>query len=318
MVSIIVPVYNREKELDKCVSSLVNQSFKDLEIILVDDGSTDSSPRLCDEYAEKYEKLKVFHNSNMGVSETRNFGLNKAFGDYICFIDSDDYIDENYIEKLHSSITSGDYSISVCDYYEVGENNKIACSLAYDEKEFSSIKLLNDILYSRTTNSFCWGRMWKKDILKESFKNISYCEDTVFNVENLAVPDLTVSYVKEPLYYYVRHKNSITGQEKAGHLNDILNVAEMIADISQKNNYVKTKAVRSLIVNYSFFVYLIAARHNESNEYDFVKERSKSLIKKYNLKVLFDIKSTIKTKAACIMSVFSMKLVAKVYYSLQK
>lgn len=318
MVSIIVPVFNREKELDRCLSSIINQSFKDLDIILIDDGSTDCSPQLCDKYSDKYNMVRVFHNSNMGVSETRNFGLRNAKGDYICFIDSDDYVDEKYIEKLYTSITSGDYNVSICDYYEVIDTEKILCRLPYNKIDINSSKLLNDILYSRTRNSFCWGRMWKKDIITSTFKNIGYCEDTVFNVENLAVPDISVSYVKEPLYYYVRHKNSITGQEKAVHLNDILNVTEMISDISKKNALVNAKAVRSLVVNYSFFVYLIAARHNDSNEYDFVKERSKSLIKKYNLKVLFDLKSTIKTKAACIMSVFSMKMVSKVYYSLQK
>lgn len=318
MVSIIVPVYNREKELDICVSSLIKQTFNDLEIILVDDGSTDSSPLLCDEFALKYSNLKVFHNSKLGVSETRNFGLKKASGEYICFVDSDDYIDEKYIEKLYNSITSGDYNISICDYFEVTEDNKKICTLPYDKKEFSSLKLLNDILYGRTTNSFCWGRMWKKDFIKATFKKISYCEDTVFNVENLSVPYMSVSYVKEPLYFYVRHKNSITGQEKAGHLNDILNVAEIISDISEKDAFVNTKAARSLIVNYSFFVYLITVRHIDSEEYCFVKERSRSLIKKYNVKALFDFKSTIKTKAACILSLFSMSLVEKVYYIIHK
>ncbi len=318
MVSIIVPVFNREKELDRCLSSIINQSFKDLDIILIDDGSTDCSPQLCDKYSDKYNMVRVFHNSNMGVSETRNFGLRNAKGDYICFIDSDDYVDEKYIEKLYTSITSGDYNVSICDYYEVIDTEKILCRLPYNKIDINSLKLLNDILYSRTKNSFCWGRMWKKDSLTAIFKNISYCEDTLFNVENLAAPNISVSYVNEPLYYYARHTNSVTGQEKPGHLKDILDAADMIFTISEKNCFINTKAARSLIVNYSFFVYLITVKYNDSEEYYFVKERSRSLIKKYNLKVLFDFKSTFKTKVACIMSLLSMKLVEKAYYSLQK
>lgn len=317
MISIIVPVYNREKELNRCVSSLINQTFEDIEILLVDDGSTDSSPQLCDDYSNKYDKLKVFHNTNMGVSQTRNFGLSKASGDYICFIDSDDYIDEKYIEKLYISITSGDYNVSICDYFEVTGEGENACRLPFNGTNISSLKLLNDILYSRTTNSFCWGRMWKKDFLTAQFKEISYCEDTLFNVENLSVPETFVGYVKEPLYYYVRHKKSITGQEKPERLNDILDVAEMIYKISDNNDFVDSKAARSLIVNYSFFVYLIAAKHNGVKDYDSVKKRSRGLIKKFQWKVLFDIYSTVKTKIACIMSAISMKLVEKVYFNLK-
>ena len=106
MISVIVPVYNAEKYLDKCVESIVNQTYKDLEIILVDDGSPDNCPAMCDEWAKKDGRIKVIHKSNGGVSSARNVGLDSFSGEYVTFIDSDDYIESSMFHRIFEAIST--------------------------------------------------------------------------------------------------------------------------------------------------------------------------------------------------------------------
>ena len=104
LISVIVPVYNVEKYLNKCIDSIINQTYKNLEIILVDDGSQDSSGKICDEYTKKDNRIKVIHKENGGVSSARNIGLNNATGEWIAFIDADDWVDEEYLQTLFNRI----------------------------------------------------------------------------------------------------------------------------------------------------------------------------------------------------------------------
>ena len=124
LISVIVPVYNTEKYIEKCVMSILNQTYKNLEIILIDDGSTDNSPQICDSLAEKDNRITVIHQPNGGVSSARNIGLDNTHGDYITFVDSDDYIEPNMIEFLSENI--GDTNIAMCGYTSVEENGNLS------------------------------------------------------------------------------------------------------------------------------------------------------------------------------------------------
>ena len=133
LVSIIVPVYNVEKYLERCLDSLINQTLKDIEIILVDDGSTDDSGNICDKYAKKDKRIKVIHKENGGLSDARNIGLSIANGRYLQFVDSDDFIHKQMIEILYNTIINNNADISICDFDKVYENTKIK----YNTKEIS-------------------------------------------------------------------------------------------------------------------------------------------------------------------------------------
>ena len=125
LISVIVPVYNVEKYLDKCINSLINQSYNNLEIILIDDGSTDNCGEICDKYALKDNRIKVIHKKNEGLSAARNLGISISKGDYIIFIDSDDWVDKEILLKLLNLIKKYNSDIAVCDYL-----------LTYDENEY--------------------------------------------------------------------------------------------------------------------------------------------------------------------------------------
>ena len=125
LISIIVPIYNVEKYLKKCIDSIINQTYKNLEIILVDDGSPDNCGKICDEYAKKDNRIKVIHKENGGVSSARNVGVENATGEYIGFVDSDDYIEKDMYEVLINNLKKENADISIISNYEVYKNKII-------------------------------------------------------------------------------------------------------------------------------------------------------------------------------------------------
>lgn len=131
MISVIIPIYNVEEYLEKCVNSVLNQTYSDLEIILVDDGSTDNSGKICDELKNKDNRIIVIHQENQGLSAARNAGIAKALGEYIAFVDSDDYIMEDMYETLYKNLEKTDADISICKYQYVKKQQKIDFRFGY-------------------------------------------------------------------------------------------------------------------------------------------------------------------------------------------
>lgn len=146
MISVIVPVYNTEKYLDRCIQSILAQTYTDLELLLIDDGSTDSSGAICDKYAEQDSRVRVFHKANGGVSSARNIGLDNAKGEWIGWVDSDDYIDEDMYEQLYNAAMSKNVDIAYCNYRtELFSSNMPSDSLSKGD-------FFNQYLYVPTTS----------------------------------------------------------------------------------------------------------------------------------------------------------------------
>ncbi|EHZ61025.1 glycosyl transferase 2 family protein [Streptococcus pneumoniae GA47210] len=124
LISIVVPVYNVEKYLKKSIESILNQTYQNIEILLVDDGSTDSSGKICESFSKVDPRIRVFHKENGGLSDARNFGIEQMKGQYVAFIDSDDYISKDYVWKLYSSIKNNDSEVSICSFLLVDEKGE--------------------------------------------------------------------------------------------------------------------------------------------------------------------------------------------------
>lgn len=203
MISIIVPIYNAEITLKKCVDSLVNQSYKDIEILLINDGSTDNSSSICQEYADKYASVLYFSKENSGVSDTRNYGLNKAKGEYIMFVDSDDFVDTTICECLINSATLNGSDLVACGYkVSIGDGyeNVIEPCLdkAFKEKNYNHFLLnVNNVM-----GSSC-RLLIKRDLTNgcKFDENIKICEDLLFTLEIVSKSD-KISVVNEYLYNY--------------------------------------------------------------------------------------------------------------------
>lgn len=252
-ISVIVPVYNAEKYLKRCIESILSQTFIDFELLLIDDGSTDSSGEICNEYAQADDRIRVFHKTNEGVSSARQFGCDVAIGEYSIHVDSDDYIEPSTLGDMITEAKRRNTDVVVCDFYINYSHGKIK----YKKQLVSdkSKELLIDILTSRT-----FGALWNKLIRHSLYriygvqfvKGINYCEDVLVLCQ-LLKHNLSVGYLPKGGYHYCfENSDSITRNytletfkariEFAMHLGNVLPEPEYVKAIEIAALYVKLEA----------------------------------------------------------------------------
>ncbi len=209
-VSVIVPVYKVEQYLNKCIESLISQTYQNLEIILIDDGSPDGCPAICDEWAKKDKRIKVVHKQNGGVSSARNEGLRKATGEFVYFCDSDDYVENTLVETLVSGISDKEWVI--CGYNIVKDDKIIPHG--YETLKDKSNQEALSVLIHGWDFGILWNKLYIRSLIDFEFDtNIKVREDLVFNtvyfnkVKNFGI-------IEKPLYYYVKRGGSITATPK--------------------------------------------------------------------------------------------------------
>lgn len=205
-ISIIIPVYNAENTLNRCLDSIVNQEYKNYEIILINDGSTDNSKQILDEYKNKYTNIIVKHKTNEGVSSARNMGLEIASGQYIMFADSDDFFINQWLDKLNHELLKNDIDLVVTSFIEVDFNeNELNHNILKDENRNSLV--VNKLPGFYFTEGFihpCWGKLYKKEIIMNyniRFPNQSLSEDTIFNISYLKYCK-NILFLNKNLYVY--------------------------------------------------------------------------------------------------------------------
>lgn len=220
LISVIVPVYKVEPYLDKCVRSIVDQTYQNLEIILVDDGSPDRCGVMCDAWAAKDSRIKVIHKKNGGLSDARNAGLAVATGEYIAFVDSDDWVDPNYLHHLHRAIRDTGAGISACGIRITAENEQVppvpACDVS--PEVCSAEEAIGGILRGEGFRAVAWNKLYHRTYLEgESYPVGKYHEDEFFTYRILAKAD-RLAYVELPLYCYLQRAGSIMHTLSMKHL----------------------------------------------------------------------------------------------------
>lgn len=215
-ISVIVPVYNVEKYLSKCVDSIIKQTYRNLEIILIDDGSPDNCGAICDEYAEKDNRIKVIHKPNGGLSDARNAGLDIATGEYIAFVDSDDYIAENMIEKLYERLIKDGSDMALCGFeyvnesYGSAEDNKTdITNCIVDEKGFFNEMYGCNQVYCVVA----WNKLYKKALFENERYDYAKCHEDQFIIHRLVMKCNKISFLEDKLYFYLRRRDSIMGED---------------------------------------------------------------------------------------------------------
>ena len=212
-ISIIIPVYNVEKYLRKCVQSILNQTYSNLEILLIDDGSTDESGRICEELNKNDSRIKVLHKKNGGVSSARNLGIKRATGKYLIFIDSDDYLEKNMIEVLYNNLRNNNVDISICEYYmdygnsEIEKRHDNAEEFILNKEDFYKY-----ILDNKYFGGYLYNKLIKRELIynEKSIilfdENIHICEDLLYMCQIAQNMDKAY-YTTTPYYYYVQRKD---------------------------------------------------------------------------------------------------------------
>lgn len=223
-ITIIVPVYNVERYLQQCIESLINQSYENLEIILVNDGSTDASGEICDKYSSVDNRVKVIHKKNEGVSIARNTGLKEASGEYIAFVDGDDFLDKDIYFKLFQIINNSKYDLVMCRFYKSFSNrNNVIENEPLKEGEYKKEEIFKKLILPMIGNSFkntgkelimgaVWRCLYKKEIIEKNrieFPIIKIAEDMLFHLNYLGYCNC-VYILEEALYFYRFNEMSAT------------------------------------------------------------------------------------------------------------
>lgn len=210
-ISVIIPVYNVEKYIRKCLESVLEQTFSGLEIIIIDDGSTDESGNICDFYAKQDQRIHVFHNvNNQGLAAARNRGVREASAKYIGFVDSDDYISKNMFQELLYIIEKDNGDIAICGYNVCGnreESVKLKEKI-YNRNEATTLLLKNKI------HSFVWNKLFKKDLFQGLYFAEGKCYEDVRIMSKLFLNANRIICTSKCLYYYNVRENSITGNTR--------------------------------------------------------------------------------------------------------
>ncbi len=230
-LSIVALVYNLEKYLPRCLDSLVNQTLDDIEILCVDDGSTDSAPSIIDEYEKKYpNKVKAYHKANGGEFTTRNYGLERAQGEYITFVDTDDYVEKDWAEKLYNAAKENDADLAVCAFERINlETNKVVCK---DMTRFGyscrTIKPDDDFMVF--INPAPWNKIYKREKIKDlRFLSFRGFNDTMFLMEAYAKIKKIV-FIPDVLYhYYLRYDSQIHTINE----NDVNNLKKYLLEVKE-------------------------------------------------------------------------------------
>ena len=243
-VSIIIPVYNVEKYITTCLNSLVNQTLKDIEIIVVNDGSPDDSQKIIDEYVKKYPKIiKSYKKENGGQGSARNFGLTKATGEYIGYVDSDDYVCTDMYEKLYNKAKKDNLDICICGTY-----------LVYEDRLDRDIELNNYVLEDPKENAFfgkiaVWNKIYKKEIVKDLvFRSKVWYEDLDFTV-NALIKAKTIGYIDEPLYCYLIREGSTMNNSNVKRNLEIFKAFDEVKNNKEYFPYIEYLAIDNIYIS---------------------------------------------------------------------
>ena len=212
LVSIIIPVYNVEKYLEHCVNSIIHQTYQNLEIILVDDGSPDNCGYICDEFAKKDNRIKVIHKDNGGLSDARNEGLKVASGDFLAFVDSDDWIDLGLFERVVNAFESHLVDIVCFGSYKTDGRNKTTCFTTHKEFEWTRDEALTALCKNDRIESHVWDKVYKKELFENVFFPVGKYYEDVYIMHRVFMKAKSVLFIDAPLYYYLQRNTSIVGQ----------------------------------------------------------------------------------------------------------
>ncbi|AXI26460.1 glycosyl transferase family 2 [Gemella sp. ND 6198] len=254
-ISVIVPVYNVEQYLERCVDSIINQTYKNLEIILVDDGSTDNSGKLCDELVQKDDRIRVIHKENGGLSSARNRGIEEATSDLIGFIDSDDYIDKDMYELLLNNLKKEEADISMCGHYDVFSGvveNQVTKIQQWKLTKEEAIKM---VMEAKILSVTAVNKLYKKILFEDLKFEIGKIAEDAFIMVKLLDKCNIIAATNEKKYYYIHRGNSITTQKFSPKFLNVIEAYEQNYDII-KNNYPNLLNVSITRLNWAYFYVL--------------------------------------------------------------
>lgn len=263
LISVIIPVYNVEKYLFACVDSVLRQTYRNIEIILVDDGSTDQSGLMCDELKMKDSRIRVLHKKNGGLSDARNYGLDKANGRYVVFVDSDDVVSNRLVEYLYSLIINNHCDIGICDPVHCYPGETIEFVDETQHHVFDANAAIAEMLYQKSFLVAAWGKIYRMEFFNQiRFPFGMLFEDSAIMYKVFEQAE-NIVYGDAKLYGYMHREGSITTMKFSKRDCDILKIASEISKYMEGRNDILTNAARAYHASAAFRIYMNAPRNGE-------------------------------------------------------
>ena len=316
LVSIVVPVYNAQDYLTKCLDSLISQSYRRIEIIVVDDGSTDGCAAICDEYQRLDERIRIVHQANGGLSAARNTGIDAAVGDYLTFVDSDDYVSKEYVRRLPEALTENDADISVCEFNAFfinesgGETYLSGGESEKGEQVFTADEALKKMLYQELFDTEACAKVFRRELFDSIRFPLGLFNEDLAVVYRLFLKARKACFVKERLYYYLQRSNSIMGS--MSNLKRFYDSVEIVKTLSEEISVHRpclTDAVNSRALSVYFQSYAGADLCGDPE----LKRECWEKIIGLRRSVLADPEGRPKARAAALISYFGQSAFIKLY-----
>ena len=312
-ISVIVPVYNVEAYLERCVESILQQTYAHFELILINDGSTDSSGQICDHLASQYENIKAHHIENAGVSNARNMGIQLATGSWVTFIDSDDFVTQDYLATLASAVEGENIGFAIAPLQHI-KNGLVTDLPPYSGKKeiWSTEETMKELLMTTRTSFFPVAKLFKRDLLADERFNTNYhlAEDALFLTELLLKTRCSSVFIDKPVYYYDHREGSATTSVNQ-HVFDTIEVYKnIIAQVSQAFPNLKYELINrecwSYITVYDKIIF------TSSEEYQKEKAELRTWIVQHRREIWKDAYFTTFRKVAILSLVISPWLYKKI------
>lgn len=312
LISVIVPVYKVEKYLDKCVQSIIGQTYRNLEIWLVDDGSTDKCPLMCDAYAQMDSRIKVIHKTNGGLSDARNVAINVATGDYILFVDSDDYIEQNHVATLYEGLVKNNADIAIntaCFFFE----NEIPTPAHSERKCLSTGRLaVKSMFYQELYDTTAWGKLYKRTLFESGirypkgllFEDLPTTYRLLLNADRVYFEDIQS-------YFYLMRNDSIEGSAIS---EEKIYSAKCIIEQLLTDRELETIKDAVFCRVFSFALHVMLQMKVGHPDYDYFK----TIVRKYRVQVLKNGDARKKARVAALISFLGMGMVRFVFNRTKK
>ena len=310
-ISIIVPVYNVEAYLERCVESILKQTYTNLEILLVNDGSTDKSGELCDKLALRDHRIRVIHKENGGLSDARNRGIDEASSNLIGFIDSDDYIDEDMYETLYRQMVASKADLSMCGHYDVYHQipeKQVAETKTWELMPEEAIKM---VMEAKILSVTAVNKLYKKALFEQLRFRIGKIAEDAFIMVDLIHQCSKVVATNEKKYYYVHRENSITTQKFSLKFLNVIEAYEQNAKIISEN-YPDLYDVAIMRLNWAYFYVLDRLLVDNDFKDKVLEDRLISYLKKNKKSILMDSRFTRARKMSFLALCLSRKLYLKI------
>ena len=308
-ISVIVPVYNVEKYLAHCVHSILQQTYSDWELVLVDDGSTDKSGQICDDFVAQHKKIKVIHKTNGGLSDARNAGTMIAQGKYITYVDSDDWIAPNFIETLYSAITAANADVAVCDLVQNATEEIAFERKRHESKIFDGPGAMEEMLYQTSFDTSACGKLYNAELMRKfCFPKGKLYED-LFLIYKVLFTAHKVVYIPQELYAYRKTTGSIMNQRFTLRMFDELDAADEIVAFVGANcpEYLPAANARRFS-SYSQVLRWMKGADRSDEAVRQAEERIWRFLKGYRRQMLLDKNARAKNRAAAALALLGKKI----------